>query len=202
MLCWPGRCRMGRRFVPPRKRPSTGVAARKRRERPRPHDVHAAQEPTGGVAHAPCQCRRCAGARVGILSENPHGRERQFPPGRNSKKCFASGAVLASAAPNFPRVIASGFCGRSGSQFSGSAWARQGSASPLRALDPPGALPRDGNYRSDSRSHDRYNALRGFHAFNSPRDCMRVGQMIRKHVPLAGSSKGSGNTRAMRLHQR
>ena len=32
-------------------------------------------------------------------------------------------------------------CRRSGSQFSGCAWARQGSASPLRALDPPGALP-------------------------------------------------------------
>jgi hypothetical protein len=37
-------------------------------------------------------------------------------------------------------------------RFSGSAWARQGSASPLRALDPPGALPMPCNYRSDGTS--------------------------------------------------
>jgi hypothetical protein len=152
MLCWPGRCRMGRRFLPPRKRPSTGIPARKRRERPRPHAVHAAEEPTGGVAHAPCQCRRCAGARVGILSENPHGRERQFPPGRNSKKCFASGAVLASAAPNFPRVIASGFCVAPAPDCPGALGRVKG---PLRRSAPltrPARSRCFGNYRSDGTS--------------------------------------------------
>jgi len=38
---------------------------------------------------------------------------------------------------------------RSGSRFSESAWARQDCPPALRGLDPPGALPASGNYRSD-----------------------------------------------------
>ena len=65
--------------------------------------------------------------------------------------CFASAAVPAGVAFNFPGVIASWFRSLR-FPFSGSAWARQGSASPLRALDPPGALPMLCNYRSDGTS--------------------------------------------------
>ena len=113
MLTLVGPSQDGRRFVPPGKRPSTGVAARKGRERPRPRAVHAAPEPTGGVAHAPCQCRRCAGARVLCAWEYcPRIRTNvsaKFSPGTNGKSSFASAAVPAGAAFNFPGVIASWF---------------------------------------------------------------------------------------------
>jgi hypothetical protein len=66
----------GRRFVPPDKRPSTGVAARKGRERPRLRIAIAAPGPFSGVAHAP---RVTVGDVLGhacrpwgMLSANPH----------------------------------------------------------------------------------------------------------------------------------
>ena len=98
--------------MPPEERPSTAVAPRMGRERPRRCAVHAAPEPTGEVAHAPCQCRICWGARVvraGMLSENRTDENAKFSSGRNSQNCFASGPVPASVAPNFPGVIASWF---------------------------------------------------------------------------------------------
>ena len=54
----------GRRFVPPGERPSTESQQERDVSDPACTLCHAAPEPTGGVAHAPCQCRRCAEARV------------------------------------------------------------------------------------------------------------------------------------------
>jgi hypothetical protein len=110
----------GRRFVPPGKRPSTGVAARKGRERPRPCAVHAAPEPTGGVAHAPMSMSDLLGARVSCAPEcRPRIRtdvSANFPSG------------TASLLPRFPQVLRPTFrsvrllvCSRSGSRLSGSA---------------------------------------------------------------------------------
>ena len=53
MLTPAGQSQDGRRFVPPGKRPSTRVTARKGRERLRPRIAAAAPRPSSGVAHAP-----------------------------------------------------------------------------------------------------------------------------------------------------
>jgi len=161
MLPPAGRSQDGRRFVPPGKRPSAGVAASKGRERPRPRPANAAPGPTGGVAHAPMSVSECAGARVrsavGMLCEDPGERQPEFLRRTNSR--------VASLRPRFSRGCASLLsrsesrlvCRRSGSQFSGRAWARQGSASPLRALDPPGALP-DASQLPERRARARFDS--------------------------------------------
>ena len=81
----------GRRFVPPGKRPSTSVAARKGRERPRLRIAIAAPGPTGGVAHAPRvsvgdvlgrACVSVCDIRLEITPHshhNLHEREQEFP---------------------------------------------------------------------------------------------------------------------------
>ena len=186
MLTPTGQSQDGRRFVPPSKRPSTGIAARKGRERPRLRIAIAAPGSFSGVAHAPRVSvwdvlgRACR--PWGMLSANPHEPDLELNPRRISnlpRFCRGSLAVLH---PTFQerssvhRVTEVGhslcrygsgtaryfeccdkhhgelICRRSGSRFSVSAWARQGSASPLRALDPPGALPMLCNYRSDGTS--------------------------------------------------
>jgi hypothetical protein len=80
------------------------------RERPRPRAVHAAPEPTGGVAHAPMSVSEmCWGARVvhlGMPSENPHEREPESPQEGTAnllRFCRGSPAGVASC---FPEVIA------------------------------------------------------------------------------------------------
>ena len=69
----------GRRFVPPGKRPSTGVAARKGRERPRPCAVHAAPGSFSGVAHAPRVSVGDVLGRVSKCSLDPDAHTSEFP---------------------------------------------------------------------------------------------------------------------------
>ena len=166
----------GRRFLPPGERPSTGVAAKMGRERPRLRIAKRGPEGASGVAHAP---RVSVGD---VLGRAPHAAgNRAISDGRFSRKCrvetnsklrgfdhpqFRERAVACSpdvtawrstrARANLqPRDLTppvSTTAPSLRSRFSGSAWARQGFASPLRALDPPGALPMPCNYRSDGRA--------------------------------------------------
>ena len=57
----------------------------------------------------------------------------------------ANNAERATTSPTTPPSLRS--------RFSGNAWARQGFASPLRALDPPSALPMSCNYRRDGTNY-------------------------------------------------
>ena len=146
--------------MPPAERPSTGVAARKGRERPRPHAVNAAPGPTGGVAHAQCQFRRCAGARVLCASKccpriRTNVSQHLLQQGTASLPRFCRGSP-AGVAPNFPGVIASGFAVAPVADFPGARRAGQGSASPLRALDPPVALPM--LLQLPERRHERFDS--------------------------------------------
>jgi hypothetical protein len=74
--------------------------------------------------------------RVGMMLENPHEPERQFPQEGTARTASLLGGGCAQLSRS-DRVLV---CGRSGARLSGT-WARQGSASPLRALDPPGTFP-------------------------------------------------------------
>ena len=171
MLTPVGPSQDGRRFVPPGKRPSTGVAARKGRERPRPRAVHAAPEPTGGVAHAPMSVSEmCWGARVvrvGMLSENPHEPERQISSRKEQQNCFASAAVPAGVAPNFPGVIASWFAVAPVPDCPGALGRVKG---PLRRCAPltrPARSRCSCNYRSDGTT--RFDSWLAHHSFISKR---------------------------------
>ena len=99
--------------MPPGKRPSTGVAARKGRERPRPRAVHAAPGPTGGVAHAPMSVSEmCWGARVvhlGMMSENPDEPEPESLQEGTANLLRSGRAVLQQVLRPTFRVTASWF---------------------------------------------------------------------------------------------
>jgi len=95
-----------------RKRPSTGVAARKGRERPRPRPANAAPGPTGGVAHAPMSVSGCAGARVSCAWKCCPLSARTWAQVSSRKEQqtllpFCRGVRIA---PNRPGVIACWFC--------------------------------------------------------------------------------------------
>jgi hypothetical protein len=179
LRCWRRRrCWSGRRFVPPGKRPSTGVAARKGRERPRVCLAEAApRRPAGSLTPqmsvplmcwGACQVLRKPRNKRWLVPLEMWRRNRtriarfdhaQFPGAparvfyrRNSWSFTRTHGLLrvTLVATEVLRLQAWGQCRRATvlpslrSRFSGSAWARQGSVrgrSPLRGLDPPGALP-------------------------------------------------------------
>jgi hypothetical protein len=87
LRCWRRRrCWCGRRFVPPGKRPSTGVAARKGRERPRHRTASAAPSPTGGVAHAPRVGASDVLGRQSHVDESRQQSSGDFPQIRAQKR--------------------------------------------------------------------------------------------------------------------
>ena len=168
----------GRRFLPPEERPSTGVAAKMGRERPRVCLAEAApRRPAGSLTPQMSVPLMCWGA-CKVLRKPRNKRwlvplemwrrnrtrisrfdHAQFPGAparvfyrRNSWSFTRTHGLLrvTLVATEVLRLQAWGQCCRATvlpslrSRFSGSAWARQGSVrgrSPLRGLDPPGALP-------------------------------------------------------------
>ena len=89
LRCWRRRrWWSGRRFVPPGKRPSTGVAARKGRERPRPRITPAVPRSSSGVAHAP---RVSVDDVLGRVCEVPvqSDRERRAFPEKTASRINA-----------------------------------------------------------------------------------------------------------------
>jgi hypothetical protein len=76
---------IGRRLVPPGERPSTDVAVRMGRERPRLRTASAAPSRFGGVAHAPhIMSVMCWGARL-MVAETCALMTLQFPGRRRSQ---------------------------------------------------------------------------------------------------------------------
>lgn len=76
---------VGRRFVPPVERPSTGVAAQKGRERPRLRIAYAAPRPAGGVAHAlhvGVRCRDGRSEKLTVLCRGIELRSGQTSPAK------------------------------------------------------------------------------------------------------------------------
>ena len=150
--------------MPPGERPSTSVGIKMARERPRLRIAKAAPRPSSRVAHAPRACvddvlgrgveeRKfkpdidarihpiCADDYVTIrsrfLSQFSGNSWTRFSGAKSTATAHgdatATNAERATTSPTIPPSLRY--------RFSGSAWTRQGSASPLRALDPPGAPP-------------------------------------------------------------
>jgi hypothetical protein len=151
MLTPAGRSQDGRRFVPPGKRPSAGVAAGRGVSDPARVLQARPQGRPRGRSRPDVSVRVCWGMRAfccGTGVRVSAGTSAEFFEERTAKllrfcRDFPAGVRPTSSSES--RLV----CRRSGSQFSGRAWAGQGSASPLRALDPPGALPMRCSYRSD-----------------------------------------------------
>jgi hypothetical protein len=175
------RCSSGRRILPPGERPSTGVGAKMGVSDPARVLQTWPPGPTGGVAHAPLSVSRCAGAcvrsAVGLLCGLAVRSRKKFGPTfvpilrfcrDSSGRCGSTSPGVnrvwfaVAPVPNFPEAL-----GRV--------------KGPLRRSAP---LTRPARSRvvaitGATRCLTTAMPLRRFHAFDSPRDCMRVGQMIR-----------------------
>jgi hypothetical protein len=148
----------GRRSVPPAERPNAAVTAKKRRERPRPRRANPAPRPSSGVAHASRVRVHVGDGRGHIPSRDRVGnapRNDDHFPARARQRL--TGATRAGFPGSNVFDECARICRRSGLDCPvalGRVKTARRSTSALRGLDPPGALPMFGNYRSDAVDSD------------------------------------------------
>ena len=117
------------------------------RERPRLRIAHAAPRLSGGVAHAPRHCRRCAGARVWLVGEMPVKTlpfSRKMTVGNDPECCLRIDRI---PGPHLGRFAVAPVL-----NFPGALGRVKGSLAPLAAVAPltrPARSRTVCNYRSD-----------------------------------------------------